>query len=68
MHWNIFAQQIVFGFVNNIGYALVAIGLTLIFGIMNVTNFAHGEFYMLGSFLISLLSKLAFLKSLIWTA
>ena len=52
MHWNIFAQQIAFGFVNGIGYALVAIGLTLIFGIMNVTNFAHGEFYMLGSFLI----------------
>ena len=52
MDWNTFAQQIALGFVNGIGYALVAIGLTLIFGIMNVTNFAHGEFYMLGSFLI----------------
>jgi branched-chain amino acid transport system permease protein len=29
-------------------YALVAVGLTLIFGVMNVVNFAHGEFVMLG--------------------
>lgn len=31
-------------------YALMGIGLTLIFGIMNVVNFSHGEFYMLGAF------------------
>ncbi len=49
---NVFAQQMALGFVNGIGYALVAIGLTLIFGIMNVINFAHGEFYMLGAFIV----------------
>jgi branched-chain amino acid transport system permease protein len=32
-------------------YALIAIGLTLIFGIMRVVNFAHGEFLMLGMYL-----------------
>lgn len=32
-------------------YALVAVGLTLIFGIMRVVNFAHGEFLMLGMYL-----------------
>ena len=32
-------------------YALMAIGFTLVFGIMRVVNFAHGEFYMIGSFI-----------------
>jgi branched-chain amino acid transport system permease protein len=32
-------------------YALVSIGLTLIFGVMRVVNFAHGEFLMLGMYL-----------------
>ena len=32
-------------------YALVALGFTLVFGILRVVNFAHGEFYMLGAVL-----------------
>ena len=32
-------------------YALLGIGLTLIFGLMNLVNFAHGEFYTLGAYL-----------------
>jgi branched-chain amino acid transport system permease protein len=33
-------------------YALVATGFTLIFGVLEVVNFAHGEFYMLGAFIL----------------
>jgi branched-chain amino acid transport system permease protein len=40
-------------------YALMGIGLTLIFGVMNVVNFAHGEFYMLGAFVVYTIFALA---------
>ncbi len=33
-------------------YALMALGFNMIFGILRVINFAHGEFYMLGAFVI----------------
>jgi branched-chain amino acid transport system permease protein len=39
-------------------YALIAVGLTLIFGIMRVVNFAHGEFLMLGMYLAFFASTL----------
>lgn len=35
-------------------YALMAIGLTLIFGLLRVVNFAHGEFYMIGAYAYTL--------------
>lgn len=38
------------GVVNGASYVLVAVGLTLVFGILNVVNFAHGEFFMLGGY------------------
>ena len=37
-------------------FAIVAVGLTLIFGIVKVINFAHGEFLMVGMYLTFLLS------------
>jgi branched-chain amino acid transport system permease protein len=36
-------------------YALMALGLTLIFGILKVVNFAHGEFFMIGAYCYTLL-------------
>ncbi len=45
-----FAQAVVNGLLMGGLYALVAVGLTIIFGTMNVVNFAHGEFVMLGMF------------------
>ena len=41
-------QSVFNGLVLGSSYALIAIGLTMIFGIMNIANFAHGQFYMLG--------------------
>jgi branched-chain amino acid transport system permease protein len=43
-------QYILNGIVTGSIYALIAIGLTLIFGLMDIANFAHGEFYMLGGY------------------
>jgi branched-chain amino acid transport system permease protein len=43
--------QIVNGVVSGLILALVASGLTLIFGIMDVVNFAHGELFMLGAYI-----------------
>jgi branched-chain amino acid transport system permease protein len=48
-------QSIVNGFVDGFGYVLMALGLTLVFGIGRVINFAHGELYTLGAFLAILL-------------
>jgi len=39
------------GLVMGVIYALVAMGLSLIFGVLEIVNFAHGEFYMLASML-----------------
>lgn len=39
-------------------YALMAVGLALIFSILNVVNFAHGEFYMIGGYLFHYLFAL----------
>ena len=46
-----FLQHLVNGLVLGGTYALLGIGLTLIFGLMNLVNFAHGEFYTLGAYL-----------------
>ena len=43
--------QVLFnGFYTGAQYALIALGLTLIFSLMNVLNFAHGQLYVLGGF------------------
>ncbi len=55
----VFIQYVINGLIIGGAYALIGIGLTLIFGIMNVVNFAHGEMYMLGAyFLFTFFTKL----------
>jgi branched-chain amino acid transport system permease protein len=43
-------QLVANGLVIGLTYTLFALGVTLIFGILGMINFAHGEFYMLGAF------------------
>src|SRR5581483_3861346 len=47
---DILPQLVANGLIIGGTYALLGIGLTLIFGLMNVVNFAHGEFYTLGAY------------------
>ena len=49
--WSFFAQLLLNGLVIGVIYALIAMGLSLIFGVLEIVNFAHGEFYMLGAML-----------------
>lgn len=48
--FDIFAQQLVNGIVLGSFYALVALGYTMIFGVVKLLNFAHGDVYMVGGF------------------
>src|SRR5271166_2559518 len=44
--------MLVNGVVLAVNYALIALGITLIFSIMNILNFAHGQMFMIGGFVV----------------
>ena len=46
-----FLGQLLLGLVNGSFYAMLSLGLAVIFGLLNVINFAHGALYMMGAFL-----------------
>lgn len=54
------ATQLVGGLVIGVIYGLMALGLTLIFSILGVVSFAHGEFYMLGGMAVFFLTVVWF--------
>ena len=43
------ASQLLIGLINGSFYALLSLGLAVIFGLLNVINFTHGAQYMLGA-------------------
>jgi len=47
----VFFQQIINGLTLGSVYALIALGYTMVYGILELINFAHGEIYMLGAYL-----------------
>ncbi len=59
------AQLLVYGVLMGLIFALIALGLSLIFGVMNIVNFAHGEFLMMGMYIAYLLSTFLHLDPLI---
>lgn len=46
----VLVQQILNGVIIGSVYCLIAVGLTMIFGVMKISNFAHGDFSMLGAY------------------
>lgn len=57
--------QILNGLDKGSAYALIALGLTLIFGTLGVVNFAHGALFMLGAFCAVVLSRLLTLSHVV---
>ena len=55
------AQQVLNGLSMGMGYVLVALGLTLVFGVLHIVNFSHGELYMLGGFVALLAVRIAWI-------
>jgi len=53
-----FMGQLMLGLVNGCFYAMLSLGLAVIFGMLNIVNFAHGALYMVGAFLAWMLLNL----------
>src|SRR5574339_603351 len=53
-----FLQQLVNGFTWGSVYALIALGYTMVYGILRLINFAHGDVYMLGAFFAFYVARL----------
>ena len=49
--------QLLLGLINGAFYAVLSLGLAVIFGLLNIVNFAHGALYMLGAFAAYFLAK-----------
>ena len=54
-----FFQSLINGLSISMGYILIASGFTLLYSIMRLLNFAHGELYMLGAFVTYLIVEYA---------
>ena len=50
--------QLLVGLINGSFYALLSLGLAVIFGMLNIINFAHGALYMMGAFVAYFLLSL----------
>ena len=60
--------QLLVGLINGSFYALLSLGLAVIFGMLNIINFAHGALYMMGAFVAYFLLNKNFLGIGYWPA
>ena len=51
MNWNLFVSELLDGVVHGCIYALIALGFSMVYGILKLLNFAHGDVFMVGSFI-----------------
>ena len=51
MDWDTFTQLTLNGLTAGSTYALIALGYTLVYGVLKLLNFAHGDVFMVGSFI-----------------
>jgi branched-chain amino acid transport system permease protein len=49
LNWNLLAQSLVIGLASGSLIALIALGYTIVYGIVEIINFAHGEVFMMGA-------------------
>jgi branched-chain amino acid transport system permease protein len=51
VNWNLFVTELVAGLSHGAVYALIALGYSMVYGILKLLNFAHGDIYMVGAFI-----------------
>ena len=51
MNWNLFVTEFVAGITHGSLYALIALGYSMVYGILKLLNFAHGDVFMIGAFI-----------------
>src|SRR5512143_109875 len=51
VNWEYFTQQLINGLTLGSIYGLIAIGYTMVYGIIGMINFAHGDIFMIGAFI-----------------
>jgi len=51
VNWNLFVTELVAGITHGAVYALIALGYSMVYGILKLLNFAHGDVFMVGAFI-----------------
>jgi len=64
LNWGLLPQQLVIGIQLGAVYALIALGYTMVYGVLRFINFAHGDVYMVGAYFAYYTSTVWFVSSI----